>query len=60
MLDAGQGRVLSYLEFRGVNWRRGLDRSANSISLIVSRYKLPGAVADNLQAFRFAISQRTW
>jgi SAM-dependent methyltransferase len=47
-VGCGPGRVLSYLGFRGVNCV-GLDRSANSISLIVSRYKLPGAVADNLR-----------
>jgi SAM-dependent methyltransferase len=46
-VGCGPGRVLSYLGFRGVNCI-GLDRSANSIALIVSRYKLPGAVADNL------------
>ena len=47
-VGCGPGRVLSYLEFRGVNCI-GLDRSANSISIIVSRHKLPGAVADNLR-----------
>lgn len=47
-VGCGPGRVLSYLGFRQVNCI-GLDRSANSISLIVSRYKLPGAVADNLR-----------
>ena len=47
-VGCGPGRVLSYLGFRGVNCI-GLDRSANSISIIVSRYKLPGAVADNLR-----------
>jgi SAM-dependent methyltransferase len=47
-VGCGPGRVLSYLGFRGVKCI-GLDRSANSISLIVSRYKLPGAVADNLR-----------
>jgi SAM-dependent methyltransferase len=47
-IGCGPGRVLSYLGFRGVNCI-GLDRSANSISIIVSRHKLPGAVADNLR-----------
>jgi SAM-dependent methyltransferase len=47
-LGCGPGRVLSYLGFRGVKCI-GLDRSANSISIIVSRHKLPGAVADNLR-----------
>lgn len=47
-VGCGPGRVLSYLGFRGVNCI-GLDRSANSISIIVSRHKLPGAVADNLR-----------
>jgi SAM-dependent methyltransferase len=47
-VGCGPGRVLSYLGFRGVNCI-GLDRSTNSISLIVSRHKLPGAVADNLR-----------
>jgi SAM-dependent methyltransferase len=46
-VGCGPGRVLSYLGFRGVRCI-GLDRSANSISIIVSRHKLPGAVADNL------------
>jgi len=46
-VGCGPGRVLSYLGFRGVNCI-GLDRSANSISIIVARHKLPGAVADNL------------
>jgi SAM-dependent methyltransferase len=50
VLDVGcvPGRVLSYLGFRGVNCI-GLDRSANSISIIVTRHKLPGAAADNLR-----------
>jgi SAM-dependent methyltransferase len=50
VLDAGcgPGRVLSYLGFRGVNCI-GLDRSTKSISIVVSRHKLPGAVANNLQ-----------
>jgi SAM-dependent methyltransferase len=47
-VGCGPGRVLSYLGFRGVKCI-GLDRSAKSISIIVSRHKLPGAVADNLQ-----------
>jgi SAM-dependent methyltransferase len=47
-VGCGPGRVLSYLGFRRVNCI-GLDRSANSISIIVSRHKLPGAVADNLR-----------
>jgi SAM-dependent methyltransferase len=47
-VGCGPGRVLSYLGFRGVKCI-GLDRSANSISIIVSRHKLPGAVADNLR-----------
>lgn len=47
-VGCGPGRVLSYLSFRGVNCI-GLDRSAKSISIIVSRHKLPGAVAENLQ-----------
>ena len=46
-VGCGPGRVLSYLGFRGTKCI-GLDRSANSISIIVSRHKLPGAVADNL------------
>lgn len=47
-VGCGPGRVLSYLGFRGVSCI-GLDRSAESISVIVSRHKLPGAVADNLR-----------
>jgi len=47
-VGCGPGRVLSYLGFRGVKCI-GFDRSANSISLIVARHKLPGAVADNLR-----------
>jgi SAM-dependent methyltransferase len=46
-VGCGPGRVLSYLGFRGVKCI-GLDRSANSISIIVGRHRLPGAVADNL------------
>jgi SAM-dependent methyltransferase len=45
-VGCGPGRVLSYLGFRGVRCI-GLDRSANSISIIVGRHRLPGAVADN-------------
>jgi SAM-dependent methyltransferase len=47
-VGCGPGRVLSYLGSRGVKCI-GFDRSANSISLIVTRHKLPGAVADNLR-----------
>jgi SAM-dependent methyltransferase len=46
-VGCGPGRVLSYLGFRGTKCI-GLDRSANAISIIVSRHKLPGAVGNNL------------
>jgi SAM-dependent methyltransferase len=46
-IGCGPGRVLSYLGFRGARCI-GLDRSANSIAIIVGRHRLPGAVADNL------------
>jgi SAM-dependent methyltransferase len=47
-VGCGPGRVLSYLGFRRVNCI-GLDLSAKSISIVVSRHKLPGALADNLR-----------
>ena len=47
-VGCGPGRVLTYLGFRGVRCI-GLDRSANSIAIIVGRHRLPGAVADNLR-----------
>jgi SAM-dependent methyltransferase len=47
-VGCGPGRVLTYLGFRGVRCI-GLDRSANSIAIIVGRHHLPGVVGDNLR-----------
>jgi len=47
-IGCGAGRVLEYLNFRGVRCV-GFDRSQNSIKIIVNRRRLLGAVADNLR-----------
>lgn len=45
-VGCGPGRVLSYLAHRGLR-PVGLDRSANSIAIIVGRHRQAGVVADN-------------
>ncbi len=45
-IGCGPGRVMAYLKHKGLRCI-GLDRSASSIAIISTRYKLPGAVADN-------------
>jgi SAM-dependent methyltransferase len=45
-VGCGPGRVLSYLAHRNLR-AVGLDRSANSIAIIVGRHHQTGAVADN-------------
>jgi SAM-dependent methyltransferase len=47
-IGCGPGRVLEYLGFRGMRCI-GLDRSANSIAMVVGRLHLPALVADNLR-----------
>jgi SAM-dependent methyltransferase len=45
-VGCGPGRVLSYLAHRGLK-AIGLDRSGNSIAIIVGRHHQSGVVADN-------------